>query len=175
MTGDTRRTILGYLVSLWGKYTGHRWAGASRLEDIYNYRPIDERTSTSGQPTGVQFERIREAGFTSVINLAPAAGENALPDEAGLLGALGMNYVHIPVDFARPTQAKYQEFVAAMGALGKEKIWIHCAANMRVSAFLFRYRTEILGVEKAIARSDMESIWEPFANWEAFLAGNPDR
>ena len=171
---NTGRTVWGYLVSLAHKYTGHRWVSARELRDIYNYRRIDERISTSGQPTVAQFDSIRDAGFTSVVNLAPAGAENALPDEAGVLRGLGLHYVHLPVDFARPTQADFRGFVEALGALESEKVWIHCAANMRVSAFVFRYRTEILDQDPGPARADLEAIWEPFGAWKPFLAGQPD-
>ena len=174
MSRNTRRTVRGYLASLFHKYTGHRWVASRGLQDIYNYRPIDERISTSGQPTEAQFGCIRDAGFTSVINLAPAGAENALPDEAAVLRDLGLHYVHLPVDFARPTQSDFRQFVDALGQLDAEKVWIHCAANMRVSAFLFRYRTEILGEDMRGTRADMEAIWEPFGAWKPFLAGKPD-
>jgi protein tyrosine phosphatase (PTP) superfamily phosphohydrolase (DUF442 family) len=64
----------------------------------------------------------------------------SLPDEPGVVQSLGMAYVHIPVQFSAPTEASLLEFFAAMEAHGSEKVWVHCAANMRVSAFIGLYR-----------------------------------
>ena len=40
---------------------------------------------------------------------------------------------------------------------------------MRVSAFMYRYRTSELGEEEAIVRSEMNKIWEPFGVWRKFV------
>src|SRR5690606_1680022 len=81
-----------------------------------------------------QFPAIRAAGYTQVINLAPHGAENALPDERAMVEGLGMRYVHLPVDFSNPTEEDFAAFCAAMsGMSGDERIYVHCAANMRVS------------------------------------------
>ena len=53
-----------------------------------------------------------------------------------------------------------------------EKVWIHCAANMRVSAFLFRYRIEKMGADRSLAKHDLNQIWEPFDYWRPFMSGD---
>ena len=93
-----------------GKYTSIGFQGDS-LPGIYNYREISERVCTSGQPTKNQFTLIKDAGYRTVINLAPHDAENALEDESGALASLGLRYIHIPVDFANPTQADFDRFV----------------------------------------------------------------
>ena len=118
---STLKTIWGFIVSMLGKYTPLKIEGKT-LEGIYNYLPIDERLCTSGQPTERQFEIIKSAGYTQVINLAPHQAENSLADEAGLLGQLGLEYTHIPVDFKNPTQADFDAFVAALGEHGATKV-----------------------------------------------------
>jgi predicted metal-dependent phosphoesterase TrpH len=50
-----------------------------------------------------------------------------------------------------------------------KKIWLHCAANMRVSAFLFRYRRDILKESAAIAKLDLDKIWQPLGVWAQFI------
>ena len=71
------------------------------------------------------------------------------------MGQLGLEYTHIPVDFKNPTQADFDAFVAALGEHGATKVWVHCAANMRVSAFMYRYRTQQLGLADEVARADL--------------------
>jgi protein tyrosine phosphatase (PTP) superfamily phosphohydrolase (DUF442 family) len=169
MNWNTWKTVWGYLASLFGKYTGLK-AGGDSLDDIYNYVQISEHYGTSGQPTEKQFQLIKAAGFNRVINLAPADAENSLKDETALLSGLDMEYIHIPVNFVKPEEAKFKAFVEQMQANSHEKIWVHCAANMRVSAFTYRYRTEILGEDKSSAQQDLDKIWEPFGAWKAFMS-----
>lgn len=142
---------------------------AEELTSIFNYLPISESITTSGQPNEKQFLAIKNAGFQVVINLAPHYVENALPAERQLVESLGLEYVHIPVDFKQPTEQDFQEFCAAMAAHQGQPIFIHCAANMRVSAFIYRYRTEQLKMATAEAKKDLAKIWQPFGVWAEFI------
>jgi len=86
-----------------------------QLLDIYNYLDIDGLYATSGQPSEAQFQLIRNAGYQTVINLAPnSVFENAVVNEREILTKLGMEYIHIPVDFKRPGKKKYQAFVSTL-------------------------------------------------------------
>lgn len=140
------------------------------LTSIHNYRAVDESLSTSGQPSVAQLCRIAESGFTTVINLALHDDPRySLPDEPGVVQSLGMTYVHIPVQFSEPTEAKLVEFFAAMEAHSGEKLWVHCAANMRVSAFLGLYRVIKQGWEHERAFALMNDLWKPNEVWSSFI------
>jgi protein tyrosine phosphatase (PTP) superfamily phosphohydrolase (DUF442 family) len=169
MPAQTLKTTVGYLATLVRKYTRLKQS-QSNLEAIFNYHLVNGTTATSGQPTEQQFSLIRDAGYQSVINLAPHSAENALPDEAGVLQRLGMRYVHIPVDFKNPTESEFQTFVAALQNSPTGRTWVHCAANMRVSAFIYKYRRDVLHEDPMFAKVDLEKIWEPFGVWKKFLA-----
>jgi protein tyrosine phosphatase (PTP) superfamily phosphohydrolase (DUF442 family) len=54
---------------------------------IYNFRRLDGRITTSGQPTEPQLADIRALGVRHVVNLALHTREKALPDEAGVSAA----------------------------------------------------------------------------------------
>jgi uncharacterized protein (TIGR01244 family) len=138
---------------------------------VYNYRPAGDAIGTSGQPTEAQLAGIAQAGFGTVINLALHDDPRySLPDEAATVRSLGLQYVHIPVQFATPTESDLQAFFAAMDAHGGEKVWIHCAANMRVSAFLGLYRVLRQGWPEDKAFELMRGLWEPNEVWSAFIA-----
>ena len=47
-----------------------------------------------------------------------------------------------------------------------KKVWLHCAANIRVSALLFRYRRDVLKESTATAKLDMDKIWQSMGVWE---------
>jgi protein tyrosine phosphatase (PTP) superfamily phosphohydrolase (DUF442 family) len=137
---------------------------------IYNFRRLSPTLTTSGQPTEEQFEQIAEAGVGTVINLAMPDSPHALPNEAGVLAALGVRYVPIPVDFAAPRESDYQRFAEEMDALGDAPLHVHCIANYRVAAFLYRYRRERLGWTEEEARPDLVAVWQPEGVWADFIS-----
>ena len=141
------------------------------LEDIRNYRPVDQRLASSGQPDEAQLAAIAAAGYETVINLAPHDDPRyALADEAGTVAALGLDYIHIPVPFAAPTAADFARFRNAMDAARERRVWVHCAANYRVSAFIGLYRVRAEGWSRAAAFALMDSVWQADAVWSQFIA-----
>ena len=64
-------------------------------EAIYNWRRLDDRITTSGQPTEQQLADIRALGVRHIVNLGLHTHEKALPDEAASVARLGMTYKYI--------------------------------------------------------------------------------
>ena len=140
------------------------------ISAIHNYRAVDDMLGTSGQPTEAQLAAVAQAGFKTVINLALHDDPRySLPDEAATVRSLGLDYVHIPVQFAAPARSDLLAFFDAMDAHGGEKIWVHCAANMRVSAFLGLYRVIRQGWTRERAFELMDGLWKPNEVWAAFI------
>ena len=140
-------------------------------KQIYNYLPIEAGLSTSGQPTESQLRALAAEGYEVIINLALHDDPRySLPDEQTLVESLGMVYIHIPVQFNAPTENNLQDFFAAVESYKEKKMHIHCAANMRVSAFLGLYRLLKEGRSKAEAFAPMEAIWKPDGVWAAFIS-----
>ena len=167
---NTLRSTIGFFRTLVTRYTPFDLSTPS-IDGIFNFVRIDERWITSGQPTEEQLALVAEEGYRHVINLAPHGGENALPDEAATLDSLGVRYVHIPVDWQRPTEEDFDAFCRAMAEISPAPVLVHCAANMRVSAFSYRYRTEVLDHDPVEARRDLERLWQPFGVWKEFVDG----
>ena len=165
---STFKTTLKYLGTLTRKLHP-TWLHSKSLSSIYNYLPYWDGVCTSGQPTEAQLKLISENGYGTVINLAPHNAENALQDEASCLQALNVKYHHIPVNFASPSEESFQQFCQLMREKQNEKLWVHCAANMRVSAFMYRYRVQVLGCESSLAKEEMDKIWQPFGVWKSFV------
>lgn len=138
------------------------------LEHIRNFLRIDDRLATSGMPQPDDFAALRQAGFDVVINLALPTSDNALPNEGELVSAQGMTYVHIPVNFETPQPKDFQRFTQMMEVCGDQKVFVHCAANMRVSAFVFLHRLSH-GTERETAERDLKRIWEPDGVWREFV------
>ncbi len=136
---------------------------------IINWYRLDDRVTTSGQPTEEELSAIADLGVRHVINLALHTHEQALPDEAASAARLGMTYTHIPVDFQAPTERDFALFCQAYAATGTDTVHVHCILNYRVSAFFYRYRRDVLGMNEAEARAHMDEIWQPEGVWEAFV------
>ncbi len=144
------------------------------LCEILNFRALDDRFGTGGQPTEQQIQAIRDAGFEVVINLALPTSDNALANEGSIVTGLGMIYVHLPVDFASPSAQDFQAFCNVMRAFEGRRVFIHCAANMRVSAFMFLFRVLRQRVARAEAERDLHAIWQPDEVWTRFIADQLD-
>ncbi|WP_147107812.1 protein tyrosine phosphatase family protein [Tateyamaria sp. syn59] len=139
------------------------------LTHILNWRRINDRLTTSGQPTELQLADIRELGVTHIVNLGPHHNDGALADEAGTVAGLGMTYIYIPVEFEAPTDDDFEAFKRAMDAHPNARMHVHCIYNARVSAFFYRYAKSggIPSPEEAFA--NMDSIWRPGKDWAAFI------
>ena len=149
---------------------------ATRVSDIYNYQAMDAKLSTSGQPSEEDLACVAREGFEVVINLALHDDPRySLRDETGLVKSLGMEYVHIPVQFGAPTEADLRAFFAAMERHDGQKILVHCAANKRVTAFLGLYRVVRQGWPEEEAFALMRSLWEPDAVWASFISAMLER
>lgn len=142
---------------------------AAPLSEIYNFRAIGERLGTAGQPTESQFRDIHDAGFEAVINLALPTSDNALANEGSIVTGLGMSYVHIPVNFQTPKAEDFQSFCRVMDAFEGRRVFVHCAANMRVSAFVFLYRVLHQKISQSEAVRELHAIWEPDGVWAKLI------
>ncbi len=143
----------------------------AELNEIYNFLALSKELLTSGQPSREQFQLVAEAGVETVINLALFTSTNALPDEEEVVTSLGMDYTHIPVVWEHPTEENLEEFFSAVQAQAGKKVLVHCAANMRVSAFVALYRILRQGWQHKKAFEDTYLIWDPFADpiWREFI------
>jgi protein tyrosine phosphatase (PTP) superfamily phosphohydrolase (DUF442 family) len=139
------------------------------LRDIKHFIPIDDRLATAGQPTEAQLGEVAAAGFQAVINLGLLDPGYCLPDEAGLVASLGLTYKHIPVKFDKPALEDLRTFIAAMDALRDRRVFVHCAANYRVSVFVALWCELRLGWPRARADRHVQRLWKPSPGWALFL------
>jgi protein tyrosine phosphatase (PTP) superfamily phosphohydrolase (DUF442 family) len=140
------------------------------IEDIRDFRLISPHLGTSGMPREEQIPAIRQAGFDVVINLALPSSDGAYAHEASLVTGEGMAYFQIPVQFQAPTAADFDLFCRFMHICEGRRTFVHCAANKRVSAFVYLYRVLHQGVPEEQARNDLHAIWNPDEVWGRFIA-----
>jgi len=144
------------------------------MKDIYNYLYYNEKLSSSGMPTPEQLNSVAEAGVRLVINLATSKSEGAIPNEGELVSGLGMEYIHIPVDWNNPTHEDLENFLNAMDEHKDENILVHCQANYRATGFVALYRILRLGWKRDDAFEVMRKIWSPeeYPVWDMFIEDN---
>lgn len=137
--------------------------------DAMNVHRVSESLWSSGQLSGSDIHELPGLGVTAVINLALPTSPGALPTEAALVTGLGLSYIQIPVQWEAPRLEQFIQFQDVMHAYRGETVWVHCAKNMRVSAFLYLYRKLVLGEPDARARYPMDAVWQPNPVWCAFI------
>ena len=142
----------------------------SELSLIRDFLWIDEPwLATSGQPKPEQFAAIRESGFERVVSLLPDESEAYLPEEEEIVLAMGMAYDRIPVAWRNPTSENFEAYCEILDARYRnERLFVHCAANLRVSAFTYLWRVR-RGEDESDAAADLRDIWVPDGVWAEFI------
>ena len=139
------------------------------MNEILNYIKINEFISTAGQATPEQFKLIKENNFDVVINLALSTATNALENEDKIVTQLQMTYIHIPVDFEEPKLSDLQLFLNIMKSFDGKKVFVHCAKNYRVSAFMYVYHKHILNTHFDDIDLSIFKQWSPSENWQKIM------
>jgi protein tyrosine phosphatase (PTP) superfamily phosphohydrolase (DUF442 family) len=139
------------------------------LSTVRDLLVLSDRLATAGQPTEAELGAVAARGFEVVINLALATSPGALPDEGAVVGKLGMEYIHIPIDFTAPAIPAALRFFEVMRANRDRRLFVHCAANKRVSALIFAYRIVEGQPGPAEAARDLARRWEPDEIWRRYI------
>ena len=140
-----------------------------RLLHAPNVVTISPRLVTSGQPTANALLQLSKQGFGAVIYLAPFTVSDAVPNEAEIVRGQGLEFVNIPIQFGKPTDADFQAFVVAMNRFRDRKVLVHCQVNMRASSLTFLYRVIVDGEDPAKAYDSVAGVWSPVGPWKALL------
>lgn len=145
----------------------------SVLGTVRNFVRVSDRLATSGQIDSTHIDALAREGFDVVVNLGTARAEQN-GSEGFEVAAHGITYVNIPVAWDAPTLSDLDMFFAVMEANRGRKVYVHCFANMRASAFTYLYRTLVAGEDEAGARTDMERVWDPetderYPQWAEFV------
>jgi uncharacterized protein (TIGR01244 family) len=143
-----------------------------KIEDSYNFRRLSEMLTTSGVVRRQGLEALAAQGYRVLINLLPDSSEHAIAGERELVHAQGIEYIHIPVDFARPARSDFASFAAVLDRVQAQQVHIHCAANFRVSAFYALYQVSRGAWSVARAHEFIAGVWRPAEHpgWPEFMA-----
>ena len=125
---------------------------------IFNVTWIDNQLSSSGQIHAEHAPLLQSLGVKTVVNLA-GYNEEYNGSENQWVVEHGMTYIHLPVDFGRPTSSDLERFYQLMDAIADETVWVHCIANYRASAFTYLYRINERGDSRKDAKALLDQIW----------------
>lgn len=141
------------------------------LEEIINFRAISEKLWTGGQPTDEQLRRLHQHGVDVVINVAPYDSRYSIEDEPGLVQSLGMEYFHYPIVFSAPEMSDYLRVEILLDRCIDRKIFIHCAANYRVSVLAGSYAMNRLGWTIQQRDDFIREIWaiDEYPAWSELM------
>ena len=134
-----------------------------------NYKRLSPTYASSGQPTAEQIEQLAADGLQRIIYIAYSDHEQSLPHEDRLAKKLGLEYVHIPVEWDAPTKTDFALFAGVMNQDPSKNTLLHCQLNFRASAFSMLYRVIHLSVPLFEAKEDMNAIWTPNETWTALI------
>ncbi len=134
-----------------------------------NFIQNSEQLASSGQPTQNEIQEIADLGYSTIVNVALSSSDNAIAHEGDIVTNAGMSYIHIPIQWESPRIEQFELFASVLRKLDSQKVWVHCALNMRVSAFIYLYNVLHLGISDEDAKSQLNRVWQPNPIWSDFI------
>jgi uncharacterized protein (TIGR01244 family) len=167
--GTLPRRILTAIAVLLSALTVARAHAEEASIQAPNVVVVSPTIVTSGQPTAASLAQLASQGFQAVIYLAPPTVSDAVAGEANIVRRQGLEFVNIPIEFGEPTEADFEQFVAAMKRFHGRKVLIHCQVNMRASTFTFLYRVTQAHEAPEQAYQAVARVWSPRGAWSRLL------
>jgi protein tyrosine phosphatase (PTP) superfamily phosphohydrolase (DUF442 family) len=141
----------------------------SRCGTIKGFVALSDSLGTAGQPTEAEFAEVAAAGYELVVNLALPTSEGALPDEKAVVERHGLSYLPLPIDFQAPKVETAMRLFRVLDENRGRRLFVHCAANMRVSALVYAYRVARGDMSRDEAAADLARVWEPNPTWTKYI------
>jgi len=140
------------------------------LAQIPTFSVIHEHLFSSAQPSIEQLKLIKEYGCSTVINLALSNAPNHIENEDRICLDLGLNYIHIPIDWETPSSEQCLLVLDLIDHLVQNEIvWIHCTKNDRSSCLMYVYRQFYMNMDIPTSQDLLHEIWEPNETWTGLI------
>lgn len=109
--------------------------GTDPAASIRNYVRLNDDYCTGGQPKPDEYKKLKAQGVRAVLNLRTPS-EYRMEEEVQAVKDAGLKYFNIPVVFpdAQPEQA--EAFLTITDSPSNRPLFVHCAAGVRVGAFM---------------------------------------
>ena len=129
MRSFTTVLMLAFAVSAAAQVTKQERPG------IVNFSKVDAVVACGGATETSALDGLAKDGFKSVINLRLASEANAnIELNAAHAKALGLNYIHIPINGQQPDPKAVDQFLAAIATTANQPVYVHCGSASRVGA-----------------------------------------
>ncbi len=104
---------------------------------IVNFTQVDPTIACAGATETAALDGLKADGFKSIINLRLASERGANVDEnRARAQALGLNYIHIPVDSSNLDPASIDRFLEAVKQPSNQPVFLHCGSASRVGPMM---------------------------------------
>lgn len=126
----------------------------SDLPGVRNFTRVDATIACGGALASGAVDAVKQAGFTSIVNLRAADEEGAnVQAEMAAAKKAGLTYIWLPFVTASPDAGQIDEFLKAVVDPANQPMLIHCTSGGRVSMFWAIKRVMVDGwpTEKAMA------------------------
>ena len=117
-------------------------------------RKINNELAIAGQITPIQFQKITEDGYKSVLNLRSPDEKGLLDNEQDKLDFLVLRYINFPMKFEEINNLTTLQILQTINELPKPLL-IHCDNSIRSSVLALLYVATKQGItfEKALELS----------------------
>ena len=140
------------------------------LSQVPHFSFVHEHLFNSAQPTIDQLHHIKEYGCSTVINLSTSKSADHLNHQDQICLDIGLNYIHIPIDWEIPSSDQCLLVLDLIDHLVKNEIvWLHCTENMRASCLIYLYRQYYMDMDMPTAQDLLHQVWEPNETWTGLI------
>ncbi len=102
---------------------------------IVNFAKVDSTVACAGATSVAALADVKKQGFASVLNLRMVTEQGAdIPAATAAAQALGLTYIHLPMNTASPDPALVDGFLKAVTDTKNQPVFIHCASANRAAA-----------------------------------------
>lgn len=102
---------------------------------IVNFAKVEGAVACAGATTPAALAEVKKQGYASVLNLRMASEGGADIEAAQAAAkALGLTYIHLPMNSAAPDPGLVDGFLKAVTEKRNQPVFIHCASANRAAA-----------------------------------------
>jgi len=102
---------------------------------IVNFSRVEGTVACAGATTPAALAEVKKQGYASVLNLRMTSETGADVDAAAAAAkALGLVYIHLPMNSASPDAGVVDGFLKAVTDTRHQPVFIHCASANRAAA-----------------------------------------
>lgn len=117
------------------------------LQGVPNACQLLPTVATGGQPTAAQMAAFKAAGGTIVLDLREPMEPRPL-DEPATAGALGIEYVNVPVGASTLNDTTLERILTVLREAGDRHVFVHCGSGNRVGGALIPFLMLDHGMEE---------------------------